>query len=463
MKKIKIGFLPLYIKLYDDSCGELRPKLEAFYDEMAGILENKGIDVIRTPFCRLANEFQNAVDTYEKEGADCIVTLHMAYSPSLESADALINTKLPIVVMDTTMTYEFTPQTINDELDYNHGIHGVMDFCNLLKRGRKEYAIACGHYKESNVVDETINFVKAAMAANSAKGSKVGVFGGSFAGMGDFIVTPEEMMENFGVTFIESKSDEMRQITQSITDEEIEAEMKANEEYFDFPIEIGEDVYRLNIRACLAMRKWIEKEKLDAFSMNFLKACPAYGIDTMPFIEACKAMTRGIGYAGEGDAMDAVFCGALIRAFGNASFVEIFCPDWKNDILFLSHMGEMNYKVAQYKPEIRLRGSNYVDSVLPMAGYSRYKAGNAVYINIFRDAEGFCLLASDVEMLNFEDDYDQYKRTIRGWMKPSIPVKDFLRKLSEHGATHHSLLVYDVTPEQMMYFGKLLNMKVYKI
>lgn len=40
MKKIKIGFLPLYIKLYDDSCGELRPKLEAFYNEMAGILEN---------------------------------------------------------------------------------------------------------------------------------------------------------------------------------------------------------------------------------------------------------------------------------------------------------------------------------------------------------------------------------------------------------------------------------------
>ena len=41
--------------------------------------------------------------------------------------------------------------------------------------------------------------------------------------------------------------------------------------------------------------------------------------------------------------------------------------------------------------------------------------------------------------------------------------KDFLKKLSEYGATHHSMLVYDVTAEQMMHFGKLLNMKVYKI
>ena len=462
MKKIKIGFLPLYIKLYDDSCGELRPKLEAFYDEMAGILENEGLDVIRTPFCRIESEFKSAVDNYEKQNADCIVTLHMAYSPSLESAEAVINSKLPVVVMDTTMTYEFAPTTDNDEIDYNHGIHGVMDFCNLLVRGGKKYAITCGHYKESDVVKETVNYVKASVAATSVKGTKVGVFGGSFSGMGDFIVTPEEMKENFDVEFIVSVNDEARQITQSITDEEIDAEIAADKEMFDFPIEIDEEVYRLNTRACLSIRKWIEKEKLDAFSVNFLKACPAYGIDSMPFIEACKAMSRGIGYAGEGDALDAVFCGALIRAFGDASFVEIFCPDWKNDIIFLSHMGEMNYRVADYKPEVRLRGSNYVDSVLPMSGYSRYKAGNATYLNIFRDAEGFCLVASEVEMLKL-DDYEQYKRTVRGWMKPSIPVKDFLKKLSEYGATHHSMLVYDVTAEQMMHFGKLLNMKVYKI
>ena len=462
MKKIKIGFLPLYIKLYDDCCQSLRPRLEAFYDEMATILENEGLDVVRTPFCRVESEFKSVIADYEKQNVDCIVTLHMAYSPSLESAEAIVNTKLPVVIMDTTMTYEFTPETDNDELDYNHGIHGVMDFCNLLIRGKKKYAIACGHYKESDVVKETINFVKASVAATSIKGSKVGVFGGSFSGMGDFIVTPEEMKERFDVEFIVSKDDEARQITQSITDEEIDAEVAVDKEMFDFPIEIDEEVYRLNTRACLSIRKWIEKENLDAFSCNFLKACPAYGIDSMPFLEACKAMTRGIGYAGEGDALDAVMSGALIRAFENVSFVEIFCPDWKNDILFLSHMGEMNYKLAAYKPEIRLRGSNYVDSVLPMAGYTRFKAGKATYFNIFRDAEDFCLVATEVEMLDC-DDYDQYKRTVRGWMKPSIPVKDLLRKLSELGATHHSILAYDVTPEQIMHFGKLLNMKVYKI
>lgn len=128
MQKIKIGFLPLYIKLYDDTCASLRLKLEEFYEKMALKLEDEGFDVIRTPFCRIETEFINAVKEYEEKHADCIVTLHMAYSPSLESAQALLHTKLPIVVMDTTMTYAFGPDQDPDEIDYNHGIHGVMDF-----------------------------------------------------------------------------------------------------------------------------------------------------------------------------------------------------------------------------------------------------------------------------------------------------------------------------------------------
>ena len=462
MQKNKLGFLPLYIKLYDDTCPELRPKLETFYERMAAALEERGLEVIRTPFCRIEAEFQKAVAEYEAQNAACIVTLHMAYSPSLESAQTLLQTELPIVVLDTTMTYAFGPDQDPDEIDYNHGIHGVMDFCNLLKRGGKPYAVAAGHWEQSDVLAQTVRYVRAAAAARAVRGSRVGVFGGSFSGMGDFQVTPQELAERFGAELIEASSDEMREYTRSVTEEEIEAEICADRERFRFPEPIEDGVYRANTRACLAIRKWIEAQKLDAFTVNFLKACPAYGIDTMPFLEACKAMTRGIGYAGEGDALDAMLAGVLIRTFETASFVEIFCPDWKDDRLFLSHMGEMNYRTAGGIPEIHMRKSNYTDSVMPMAGYACYRPGKAVYANVYRDETGFCLLASAVEMQQITDDKN-FDSVIRGWMKPRIPVKDFLRKLSEHGATHHSLLIYDAEPEQLLYFASLLHMKGYVI
>ncbi len=462
MGKVKAGLLPLYIKLYDDTCPGLRPRLEKFYSKLAVLLEEEGIDVIRNSFCRIDSEFKEAVKNFENEGAQCIITINMAYSPSLESAEALTKTKLPVVVLDTTETYGFGPDQDPGEIDYNHGIHGVMDLCNIIKRAGKKYAIAAGHYERSDVIKRTAGLVKAACAAESLAGTRVGSIGGTFNGMGDFQVTADELRERFGVELITSTDSEMKELSDSVTEEEIQAEIKADKKRFAYPKKIDKDIYNANVKACLAVRKWIEKHSLDAFSVNFLKACPEYGLDTMPFAEACKAMERGIGYAGEGDVLDAAFAGVLIRAFKEASFVEIFCPDWQDDRIFISHMGEMNYALAASKPEMILRTTNYTDSVMPMAAYACYKEGDAVYANIFRDDEGYCLLATPVKMLRIEND-SNFKASVRGWMKPHMPVSDFLKKLSEYGATHHSMLIYGAHTDELMYFGKLLGMKVYEI
>ena len=118
MKKAKIGFMPLYIKLYDDvGLAELRERLEPFYETMAKGFEKHGIEVVRSPFCRVKDEFSAAVDKFEKAGVDCIVTWHAAYSPSLESIDVLAGTSLPIIVMDTTETYDFGPAQDSAEIN----------------------------------------------------------------------------------------------------------------------------------------------------------------------------------------------------------------------------------------------------------------------------------------------------------------------------------------------------------
>ena len=110
MENAKIGFMPLYIKLYDDvGLAELRERLEPFYETMAKGFEEKGIEVVRSPFCRIESEFRDAVARFESVNVDCIVTWHAAYSPSLESAKILAETDLPIIVMDTTETYDFGP------------------------------------------------------------------------------------------------------------------------------------------------------------------------------------------------------------------------------------------------------------------------------------------------------------------------------------------------------------------
>ena len=311
MRKIKVGFLPLYVKLYDDVVPGLRPRLEAFYETMAKKLEEQGMDVVRAPFCRLEGEFLKTVADFEEAGAQCIVTLHMAYSPSLECVKALTETTLPIVIMDTTETYGFDPMVDPDELMYNHGIHGVMDMCNLLLRNSKQYAIAAGHYLHSDVVERTCGYVRAAVAAHAVNGIKVGTYGGEFAGMGDFQAGKRELKEWFGIDLVEADDEEIKAIRATITDADVDAEIAFDDANYERAEVLNETNYRENTKDCLTIRKWIDKHGLNAFSMNFLKFTAESGLKSVPFLEACKAMTRGIGYAGEGDALDAAIMGAI--------------------------------------------------------------------------------------------------------------------------------------------------------
>lgn len=461
--KITVGLVPLYIELYDKtSPASRRVAIEAFYEEAACKLEARGFNVLRSQICRLKKEFAEAIDSFETQGAQCLVTLHLAYSPSLESIDVLAATDLPIVVMDTTPTFDFAPTQDPTEIGTNHGIHGVMDMCNLLRRRGKQYAIASGHITESPVVDRVASLVRAGVAAQALNGMKVASIGGSFAGMGDFLVSDDEMKNRFGVKVLYPTAEELSAARETVTDAEVEAEMaldfKAGKRLAGQRGEFTAETHARTTRDCLALRRWMEQEGVGAYSANFLKIGDGCGLETMPFMEAGKAMARGLGYAGEGDVLTAAFTGALRTGFTDTSFIEIFCPDWKGNRVMLSHMGEMNFGCVD--GDLELAEVNFVyGAENPVVAYGRYRAGKAVFANIYRDENGFRLLISPVTMDQVPAD-DAFGGKVRGWLKPAMPLTAFLEGISRFGATHHSVLVYDASLEALEFFGRLLGLPV---
>ena len=451
---MKIGFLPLYIKLYDD-IGTERAVKQNFYDDVTALFQQRGVTVVTAPFCRVKPEFQKAVAEFEKEDVDAIVTWHAAYSPSLESIDALVNTKLPIIVLDSTPTLEFTPAQDPSAIDWNHGIHGVMDMCSMLKRHGKPYAIAAGHYLESDCIDRVCGFVRSAIAAKQLGNMKVGLIGGAFEGMGDFAVEPAELKERFGIQVEQISDDTIARARAAVTEDEIRQEIEWDRQHYDFHDNVVCEEYHPYMASCLTLRKCIAEGGYNAFSVNFLNV---EKLGTMPFTECCKAMERGLGYAGEGDALTAAFTGAFISQYPETSFVEIFCPDWKNNMVYLSHMGEMNYRVVDQKPIITRTDSAFVKGTMPYAGYTRLKEGKGVYVNISREQNDYQMLLAPCQMLPVGE--DNFPNSMRGWMRPeSDSTAEFLENLSKNGATHHSTFIYGATVEELQYFAKLLSLK----
>ncbi len=511
--KIKIGLLPMYIKLYDDIWPELRIRMEAFLEKIKGGFRIRGIEIIDVPLCRLKGEFDAAVRMCEKEKADAMVTLHLAYSPSLESAASLAETELPIVVLDTTETFDFSPMQDESEILYNHGIHGVQDMCSMLVRNGRQFFVEAGHWQESDVIDRIVCRLKGIKIASNMKKSRVGIIGSPFEGMGDFYIPAEKLRRDIGIDTIKFDAGKAMKFQDSIKDEEIMAEISDDLASFDISGNTasadagtgGADTgtaagtggtgagagastdadadgfssaHRNSALAGLAVRKWIQAEGLSAVTINFMDISKSSGLCCMPFLEISKAMAGGTGYAGEGDLLTASLTGAIASVHRETSFTEMFCPDWKNNSMFLSHMGEMNLNLAAGKPVLMKKEFPFTDASDTVVAYGAFKAGEAVIVNLAPAGVGsversgttsgyrYSLIIAGGRMLGASD-RDNMPHSIRGWFKPDMPVAEFLEKFSYAGGTHHSALVYCLSnigisgiKRELVTFGMIMGWRI---
>ncbi|NLC58301.1 MAG: hypothetical protein GX774_15820 [Armatimonadetes bacterium] len=455
----KVGLLPLYLALYDQSVPEERPRMEQFRDTIAAALAQRGLEVVPAPVCRVQSEFTAAVRALEQAGVDALVTLHLAYSPSLESAPVLADTRLPLIVLDTTPAFAFGPDQSPDAIMPNHGIHGVQDLCNLLLRYRKPFHIEAGHWEHSDVLDRVAKWALAARLAAALRGARVGRIGEPFPGMGDFAVDPETLRATLGVETFPCAPERIRGLVAEVSDADVAAEVAADRARFAVGA-VDAEAHRETVRTCLGVRRWLEAERLSAFTVNFLAVDRASGLATVPFLEASKAMARGIGYAGEGDVLTAALVGALATVYPRTTFTEMFCPDWAGNTIFLSHMGEVNLDLVDGQPELLQKPFPWTDAADPVVAVGRLRGGDAVWVDLAPGPdESYTLIVAPVRMVAVEGE-DRFAGSVRGWLRPHQPLATFLQEYSQAGGTHHAALVYDGSAAVIAAFGAMMGWKV---
>lgn len=468
---IKVGYLPLYIKLYDDSNPNYRDPMVNYMNMLIKMLETQGIEVVQADdVCRIKPEFEKAVKKFNKEKVTAVITQHLAYSPALESLASLLKLDCPIIVFDTTQDYELLKvANYEGRISANHGIHGVQDMCNLLLRNNKPYYLCCGHALHSEVVSEVVGMCRAAKVAENYKNMIVGSVGGSFTSMGDFLVSDEEYKSSIGCTVKYMTPEVVKKYVKKVTKKEVEDEIAYDKANFNVKV-VNEEAYKAATLSGLAVRKWMEDEKIGSATVNFL-TLDICGLPKMPFVECCKIMQRYKGYAGEGDVLTAGLVGSLMNVYPNTQFTEMFCPDWEKDVILLSHMGESNPNLAAWKPLVTDCPFNYNSCGDTVAMYNCYREGKAVIVNLaptaphgkVKKGENYNLIVTEVDIIPEGLENGAYGKATQGWMKPCKPLNEFLKEYSYAGGTHHSAMVYDVDIEEIKAFGKMMGFNVVEI
>jgi L-arabinose isomerase len=183
-------------------------------------------------------------------------------------------------------------------------------------------------------------------------------------------------------------------------------------------------------------------------------------LETAPFLQASKLMAQGVGFGGEGDLLTASLVSALAAVNPETSFSEMFCPDWKNDSIYLAHMGEMNWKLAAEKPRLLEMNWQWSDAANPIYLAGRFKAGEFVLVDLLPleplRKGAYRLIIAPAKMLNVTGK-DNFSRNIHGWFKPVMPIRDFLAEYSRAGGTHHLAISYGLGVESVQAFGKMMG------
>ena len=498
MAQPRVGLLPLYLALYDDVAPQHRPHAEVFARRVADRLRGGGLDVQLSAVCCRRAEVERAVADLAVRGVDLLATLHLAYSPSLEAVDALAASSLPLALLDTTPAARFAEDATMDDLFRNHGIHGVQDLACMLRRRGRAHCLVVGHVDDQAFLEDAVMTARAGCMARRLGSSRVLVFGDEFPGMGDFAVEPR-VLAGLGVTMDRIPVAELAARLRRVTEEELAAEAALDEQRFDCS-RVSPQLLRASNQVGLAVRAMLEEREAGAFSFNFQSFSRGAGAPTVPFLEASKAMARGIGYAGEGDALTAALVGALLQGLGDVTFTEMFCPDWEGNALFMSHMGECNLALAalrqvpaprlcrgrdggpkgaatQGRPTTQRKGrpersrgaanrpalvpKEYVfgDVENPVIASFPLRPGPATLVNIAPGpGDRLEIIASRCQVLDRWAP-ERFPDVPHFWIAPAdADLRAFLRRYSECGGTHHLALALGDQVDAVRSMARMLGL-----
>ncbi len=453
----KVGLIPLYLQLYDQVRPELRPSMEGFAERVAQVLRSGGLEVHTAPVCRVRAEVERAVTALTGAGVDLLATVHLAYSPSLEAADVLAASDLPVLLLDTTPAPRFDDSATAEDMMRNHGIHGVQDLACMLRRRGREYALAVGHVDNPGFLAQVVACARAAVAARRLRRMKVLVFGDDFAGMGDFAVEPKLLQRRLGSEVVRLPVAAIAAAMAQVAEGEVVAEVAADRARYDCS-GVPEQVLRTSNHVGLAVRRLVRELGAGAFSFNFASFTPDAGVPTVPFLEASKAMASGWGYAGEADALTAALVGALLQGLGEVTFTEMFCPDWAGGTVFMSHMGECNLALAEGSVRLVEKDYTFGEVGNPAVAVFALRRGPATLVNLAPGpGDDFELIAAPVEVID-RGPTAGFPSVPHYWLRPAAgDLEGFLRRYSEAGGTHHCALALGDQVETLRHLARVMS------
>ena len=462
LRRPKIGLLGLMLKLYDKSNPELRPAQTRFARKTAKQLEAFA-EVVFPGVCNTREQVASAMAEFAQADVDLIVTVHLSYAPSLIALPELVRCATPLVLWNTQKITGVDAGFGMKELLENHGMHGVQDLANVLRRAGRQYAVVTGQFADETALGELREWAQAALAVRELRRAKIGLIGFPFQDMGDFGVDETAFLAHLGPAVCRIPLDALAAARAAAPKAELKAIVAADRATYDVDPALSAEEHLASAGIEWALRKVVADMALAGLAIHYepLGGDPRFG--ALPFAAASKLLAEGIGFGGEGDVTSAAAVILMDRLCGAASFTEMFTMDFDHNAVLMAHYAEANPALAKQGEKVRLVrrdgwvGSGGISTSLAFA----QEPGPATLINVTTGTDGLPqIIATAVEVLDFS--LPEYPSPHCKVCPPGA-LAEFLNAYLRAGGTHHLAIAPGDAVAAVRKVAELAGVRLYEV
>lgn len=466
----RIGIFAVAHAVYWQQFEGLEANIMGYHKEFCNMVTNQDVEVIDFGMVDSSEKAYAAVPKILAANVDVLFCNMVTYATSSVFAPIVkeVNKPMVLVALQPRAALDYTKASTFMQLE-NDNICSVPEFTGVaIRLGKKidDVIIGC-LYDDADAQKEIAKWCDIAKVLHDLKGARIGLMGHTMEAMYDMHADPTAVSAAFGLHVPLLEVDDVLDLYETVTEEEIQAKIAVIDEEFDMPEPKSDpvtskltdaDKYQA-AKSAVALDKFVEKYNLTGLAYYYegQKDSLHQKVATTFIVGNSILNAQGIPMCGEYDLKTCIAMLIMDRLDIGGSFAEFHPFDFAEDFILVGHDGPHHLKIAEGKPALRSLKKYHGK---PGSGASvefKIKEGPITMLGITQTADGKFKFVIGEGISKAGPIPPTGNTNTRGFFEPT--TKEFIKKWVMEGPTHHYALGVGHHAETIQKIGEILGIE----
>ena len=468
---IKVGLFGIGLDTYWGQFSGLLDNLTGYQQQIRKRLTSLGVTVVDAGMVDNPEKAQTAADLLALSGVEIVFLYVSTYALSSTVLPVAQKVKVPVIVLNLQPVPQLNYKAFNALKDRGKmtGIWlehcqacSVPEIASVFNRSGIRYDFVTGYLQEEKAWNEIGSWVKAARAVNGMRRGRMGILGHYYGGMLDVYTDLTRQAAIFGTHFELIEMDELKQMRDEVTHQEIDEKKNEFQATFDVVAECEPAEIARAAQTSVALDKLVGKHQLTSMAYYYEGTPGSEHENIATSVIAGNTMLTGknIPVAGECEVKNAHAMKIMSLLDGGGSFSEFYLMDFTDDIILLGHDGPAHPMIAEGRVKLVPLPVYHGKPGKGLSIQMTVKHGPVTLLSVVEDRNSVFLLTAEGEsvpgpVMEIGNTNSRYRF--------SIGAREFMNQWSKQGPAHHCAIGVGHISDIIDKLGKILGIRTIKI